>query len=711
METIRFVVERITYQNPENGYSVLKVNMKDYRDLVTVVGTFGDLFVGAVLLCEGYWPEDKKYGRQVKSVKWEEVLPATAYGIEKYLGSGMIRGIGPKYASRIVQKFGTDTIDIIDNQPEKLLEIPGIGKERLRRIRESWEQQKEIKNIMIFLQNYGVSTAFATKIFKTYGNDSIRVVRDNPFRLADDIWGIGFKTADALAEKMGWQKDDPQRCRSGLFYTLNQLSEDGHVYATREQLTKTAAELLEVDPAPVDAAVDLAISQADLMEEDGAVYLPVFYHAEKGVADKLLQILHAPVQMSLPHVDFDSIQRDTGIAYDDIQKMAITTALTQNVVIITGGPGTGKTTITRGILQALQQSRQKVLLAAPTGRAAKRLSEATGKDARTIHRLLEFKPPHGYERNADHPLDGDVLIVDEASMIDIILMNALLNAVPEEMKLVIVGDTDQLPSVGPGNVLRDMIESDVIPVVRLTRIFRQAQKSRIVMNAHRINEGNFPNISNGRESDFFFLEQEDPEAAAEEIVNLIENRLPRAYGVSPFDIQILTPMQRGVIGAAALNTRLQQLLNPQEQVLHRGGIAFGERDKVMQIRNNYDKDVYNGDIGTVTKVDLDERLLYAEFDGRVVSYEVSELNELVLAYATTVHKSQGSEYPIVIMPIMMSHFVMLQRNLIYTGITRAKRIMILVGQKKALAYCIHNLTVDQRNSRLRQRLQEKRMAQ
>ena len=711
METIRFVVERITYQNPENGYSVLKVNMKDYRDLVTVVGTFGDLFVGAVLLCEGYWTEDKKYGRQFKSMKWEEVLPATAYGIEKYLGSGMIRGIGPKYASRIVQKFGTDTIDIIDNQPEKLLEIPGIGKERLRRIRESWEQQKEVKNIMIFLQNYGVSTAFATKIFKTYGNDSIRVVRDNPFRLADDIWGIGFKTADALAEKMGWQKDDPQRCRSGLFYTLNQLSEDGHVYATREQLTKTAAELLEVDPAPVEAAVDLAISQADLMEEDGAVYLPVFYHAEKGVADKLLQILHAPVQMSLPHVDFDSIQRDTGIAYDDIQKMAITTALTQNVVIITGGPGTGKTTITRGILQALQQSRQKVLLAAPTGRAAKRLSEATGKDARTIHRLLEFKPPHGYERNADHPLDGDVLIVDEASMIDIILMNALLNAVPEEMKLVIVGDTDQLPSVGPGNVLRDMIESDVIPVVRLTRIFRQAQKSRIVMNAHRINEGNFPNISNGRESDFFFLEQEDPEAAAEEIVNLIENRLPRAYGVSPFDIQILTPMQRGVIGAAALNTRLQQLLNPQEQVLHRGGIAFGERDKVMQIRNNYDKDVYNGDIGTVTKVDLDERLLYAEFDGRVVSYEVSELNELVLAYATTVHKSQGSEYPIVIMPIMMSHFVMLQRNLIYTGITRAKRIMILVGQKKALAYCIHNLTVDQRNSRLRQRLQEKRMAQ
>lgn len=705
METIRFVVERITYQNPENGYAVLKVNMKDYRDLVTVVGTFGDLFVGTVLLCEGYWHEDRKYGRQFKAVKWEEVLPATAYGIEKYLGSGMIRGIGPKYASRIVERFGTDTIDIIDSQPEKLLEIPGIGKERLRRIRESWEQQKEVKNIMIFLQNYGVSTAFATKIFKTYGNDSIRVVRENPFRLADDIWGIGFKTADALAEKMGWQKDDPLRCRSGLFYTLNQLSEDGHVYATREQLTQAAAELLEVDPAPVEKAVDLAITQADLVEEKDAIYLPAFHHAEKGIADKLLQLLHVPVQMSLPNLDFDRIQRETGIAYDDIQKKAITTALSQNVVIITGGPGTGKTTITRGILQALQQSRQKVLLAAPTGRAAKRLSEATGKDAKTIHRLLEFKPPQGYQRNADHPLEGDVLIVDEASMIDIILMNALLNAIPEEMKLVIIGDTDQLPSVGPGNVLRDMIESDVIPVVRLTRIFRQAQRSRIVMNAHRINEGKFPNISNGRDTDFFFLEQEDPEAAAEEIVNLIENRLPRAYGLSPFEIQILTPMQRGVIGAAALNTRLQQLLNPQEQVLHRGGIAFGQRDKVMQIRNNYDKDVYNGDIGTVTKVDLDERMLYAEFDGRIVSYEVSELNELVLAYATTVHKSQGSEYPIVIMPIMMSHFVMLQRNLIYTGITRAKKIMILVGQKKALAYCIHNLTVDQRNSRLRQRLQ------
>ena len=510
METIRFVVERITYQNPENGYAVLKVNMKDYRDLVTVVGTFGDLFVGTVLLCEGYWHEDRKYGRQFKAAKWEEVLPATAYGIEKYLGSGMIRGIGPKYASRIVERFGTDTIDIIDSQPEKLLEIPGIGKERLRRIRESWEQQKEVKNIMIFLQNYGVSTAFATKIFKTYGNDSIRVVRENPFRLADDIWGIGFKTADALAEKMGWQKDDPLRCRSGLFYTLNQLSEDGHVYATREQLTQAAAELLEVDPAPVEKAVDLAITQADLVEEKDAIYLPAFHHAEKGVADKLLQLLHVPVQMSLPNLDFDRIQRETGIAYDDIQKMAITTALSQNVVIITGGPGTGKTTITRGILQALQQSRQKVLLAAPTGRAAKRLSEATGKDAKTIHRLLEFKPPQGYQRNADHPLEGDVLIVDEASMIDIILMNALLNAIPEEMKLVIIGDTDQLPSVGPGNVLRDMIESDVIPVVRLTRIFRQAQRSRIVMNAHRINEGKFPNISNGRDTDFFFLEQEDP---------------------------------------------------------------------------------------------------------------------------------------------------------------------------------------------------------
>ena len=710
MESIRFVVERITYQNPENGYSVLKVNMKDYRDLVTVVGVFGDLFVGAVLLCEGYWHEDRKYGRQFKAVKWEEVLPATAYGIEKYLGSGMIRGIGPKYAARIVQQFGTDTIDIIDRQPERLLEIPGIGKERLRRIQESWEQQKEVKNIMIFLQNYGVSTAFATKIFKTYGNDSIRVVRENPFRLADDIWGIGFKTADALAEKMGWQKDDPLRCRSGLFYTLNQLSEGGHVYATREQLTATAAELLEVDLSPVEQAVEHAIRQEDLIEENDAVYLPAFYHAEKGVADKLLQLLHAPTQMSLSHVDFDLIERQTGIAYDDIQKMAITTALSENIVIITGGPGTGKTTITRGILQALQQSRQKVLLAAPTGRAAKRLSEATGKDARTIHRLLAFKPPQGYQRNADHPLDGDVLIVDEASMIDIILMNTLLNAVPEDMKLVIIGDTDQLPSVGPGNVLRDMIESEVIPVVRLTRIFRQAQKSRIVMNAHRINEGKYPNISNGRDTDFFFLEQEEPEAAAEEIVNLIENRLPRAYGISPFDIQILTPMQRGIIGAAALNTRLQQLLNPQEQVLHRGGIAFGQRDKVMQIRNNYDKDVYNGDIGTVTKVDLDERLLYADFDGRTVSYEVSELNELVLAYATTVHKSQGSEYPIVIMPIMMSHFVMLQRNLIYTGITRAKKIMILVGQKKALAYCIHNLTVDQRNSLLRKRLQEAKLA-
>ena len=705
-EKIRCVVERITYQNPENGYTVLKVKTKDRRDLLTLVGFFGDINVGSVLLCEGGYHEDKKYGLQFNAERFEEVLPATTYGIEKYLGSGLIRGIGPKYAHKIVEAFGTDTIDIIEDHPEKLLEIPGIGKERLKKITESWETQKEIKNIMIFLQNYNVSTYFAAKIFKTYGNASIQIVQENPYRLADDIWGIGFKTADGLAEKMGWEKTAPLRCRSGLFYTLNQLSEDGHVYASREQLIQTAADLLEVDASNLECAVDLAVDNEDLILDEDALYLPSFYHAEKGVADKIKRLLDSPYQMSIDKHEIERIENATGVQYDQIQREAIQAALTNKVVIITGGPGTGKTTITRGIIHALRSDGRSVLLAAPTGRAAKRLSEATGLPAKTIHRLLEFKPPQGYEKNSDNPLKGDVLILDEASMIDVILMNSLLNAVPQNMSLIIVGDTDQLPSVGPGNVLRDMIESDVIPVVRLTKIFRQAQRSRIIMNAHKINEGYFPNISNGKDTDFFFLEQDDPEEAAKEIINLVQNRLPKAYKVAPFDIQILTPMQRGVIGAASLNTQLQKILNPQQFVLHRSGMIFGAHDKVMQIRNNYDKDVYNGDIGTVISVDLENRLLNVEFDGRIVVYESSELDELVLAYATTVHKSQGSEYPIVIMPIMMTHFVMLQRNLLYTGITRARSIMVLIGQKKALSYCIHNVTVNDRNTKLAQRLSQ-----
>ena len=705
-EKLRCVVERITYQNPDNGYTVLKVKTKDRRDLLTLVGFFGDINVGSVLLCEGGYHEDKKYGLQFNADRFEEVLPATTYGIEKYLGSGLIHGIGPKYAHKIVETFGTDTIAVIEDHPEKLLDIPGIGKERLKKITESWEAQKEIKNIMLFLQNYNVSTYFAAKIFKTYGNASIDIVKENPYRLADDIWGIGFKTADTLAEKMGWEKNAPLRCRSGLFYTLNQLSEDGHVFASREQLINTASSLLEVDPLHLESALDLAVRNEDLILDGKSLYLPAFYHAEKGVSDKLKKLLNTPYQLSLSGFQMDRIEAATGIQYDSVQKEAIETALTNKIVIITGGPGTGKTTITKGIIHAMRSAGRSILLAAPTGRAAKRLSEATGMPAKTIHRLLEFKPPQGYEKNSDNPLKGDVLILDEASMIDVILMNSLLNAVPQDMALVIIGDTDQLPSVGPGNVLNDMISSGVIPVVRLTKIFRQAQKSRIIMNAHKINEGRFPDISNGKNTDFFFLEQDDPEEAAKEIINLIQNRLPKAYNVSPFNIQVLTPMQRGVIGAASLNTQLQKTLNPQQHVLHRSGMIFGARDKVMQIRNNYDKDVYNGDIGTVISADVENRLLNVDFDGRIVIYESSELDELVLAYATTVHKSQGSEYPVVIMPIMMSHFVMLQRNLLYTGITRARSIMILIGQKKALSYCIHNVTVNDRNSNLAKRLSE-----
>ena len=706
MTKLRCVVERITFQNAENGYSVMKVKVKGYDDLVTLVGNLLEVPAGAVLLCEGEWRVDKRYGQQFQCETWEEVMPATAYGIEKYLGSGLVKGIGPKFAKLIVGHFGTDTIEVIETDIERLYEVPGISKKRVEKIRESWEKQKDIKNVMLFLQGFGVSTAYAAKIYRQYGKESIDNVKENPYRLADDIWGIGFKTADGIARKMGYEMNDERRLRSGLIYTLNQLADEGHCYAEEEQLIATAKQLLEADEECIRTAMTHAIETEDLMLDGTAIYLPPFYYAECGTANRLNTLVHTTEAGSIFTARFDlaKLQRETGIEYDEVQVEAIRQAIASKVMVLTGGPGTGKTTTTKAIIAALQSAGMRILLAAPTGRAAKRMSEATGMEAKTIHRLLEYNPQDGYKRNDENPLEGDALIVDECSMIDIILMNNLTKALPTTMRLVLVGDIDQLPSVGAGNVLRDIIDSGVIPVVRLTRIFRQAQSSRIVMSAHAINRGCFPDISNGQHTDFFFMKQEEPEKVAETIVSLVRDRLPKAYRQPNANIQVLTPMQRGVVGAANLNVALQQALNHNTAALVRGGYTFKEGDRVMQLRNNYDKDVYNGDLGYVRSVDMEERTLTVDFDGQMVEYEASELDELTLAYATTIHKSQGSEYPIVVMPVLMTHYVMLQRNLIYTGITRAKKICVLVGQTKALAYAIHNMKVLKRNTRLKERL-------
>lgn len=706
MTKLRCVVERITFQNAENGYSVMKVKVKGYDDLVTLVGNLLEVPAGAVLLCEGEWRVDKRYGQQFQCETWEEVMPATAYGIEKYLGSGLVKGIGPKFAKLIVGHFGTDTIEVIETDIERLYEVPGISKKRVEKIRESWEKQKDIKNVMLFLQGFGVSTAYAAKIYRQYGKESIDNVKENPYRLADDIWGIGFKTADGIARKMGYEMNDERRLRSGLIYTLNQLADEGHCYAEEEQLIATAKQLLEADEECIRTAMTHAIETEDLMLDGTAIYLPPFYYAECGTANRLNTLVHTKEAGSIFTARFElaKLQRETGIEYDEVQVEAIRQAIASKVMVLTGGPGTGKTTTTKAIIAALQSAGMRILLAAPTGRAAKRMSEATGMEAKTIHRLLEYNPQDGYKRNDENPLEGDALIVDECSMIDIILMNNLTKALPTTMRLVLVGDIDQLPSVGAGNVLRDIIDSGVIPVVRLTRIFRQAQSSRIVMSAHAINRGCFPDISNGQHTDFFFMKQEEPEKVAETIVSLVRDRLPKAYRQPNANIQVLTPMQRGVVGAANLNVALQQALNHNTAALVRGGYTFKEGDRVMQLRNNYDKDVYNGDLGYVRSVDMEERTLTVDFDGQMVEYEASELDELTLAYATTIHKSQGSEYPIVVMPVLMTHYVMLQRNLIYTGITRAKKICVLVGQTKALAYAIHNMKVLKRNTRLKERL-------
>jgi len=708
MEYLSGIVERITYTNEENGFSVIKIKSKGFADLVTVVGNLAAVNIGATISLKGEWKYDSKYGKQFNVFDYRETIPATIAGIEKYLGSGLIKGIGPVNAKRIVRQFKEDTIRIIEEEPERLIEAEGIGPKRVEMIRKAWQEQKEIKNVMLFLQSNSVSTAFAVKIYKTYGNESINVVKTNPFRLADDIWGIGFKTADKIAQQLGFDKNSFERCRSGVIYVLNELSNDGHCYATREQLLAETEKMLELDKELIDSTIDRMIEEKSVIADlDNSIYLPPFYFSETGTAKRIKEILAAQSIYSSNDTGsiIEQVQQECGLQYDSVQIDAIRMAAGSKLMVLTGGPGTGKTTTTLAIIKVFQKLGARVLLAAPTGRAAKRMSETTGMEAKTIHRLLEYKPPEGYKKNADNPLDCDMLIVDETSMVDIILMYNLLKAISNDTVVIFVGDVDQLPSVGAGNVLKDIIDSGTVNVVRLTRIFRQAQGSAIVTNAHKINKGEFPNLKGGRNSDFFFIEEEEPQKVVETIKELCAERLPKFYKVDPVnDIQVLCPMQRGDTGAFNLNAILQETLNKSDTYIKYGGTTFLLHDKVMQIKNNYDKNVFNGDIGTIRSIDTEDRTATICFDDKDVEYDATELDEVVLAYASTVHKSQGSEYRIVVAPFTMQHYMMLQRNLLYTCVTRAKKVFVLVGSKKAVGIAVGNNRSLKRNTMLALRL-------
>ena len=711
-EVLAGLVERVTFHNDDSGFCVLRTKARGHRELVTVVGHAASIAAGEWITATGEWANDHTHGQQFKAHFLRTSAPTSIEGIEKYLGSGMIRGIGPVYAKKLVKAFGDKVFDTIEAEPGRLREVTGIGPVRAKRITDGWAEQKVIREIMVFLHSNGVGTARSVRIYKTYGTDAVQVMTENPYRLARDIRGIGFVTADAIAMKLGVEKTATIRVRAGISYALTEAMDDGHCGLPTADLLPLAEKLLEVGTDLIRAAIDLELSDgtviADRLGEIDCIFLASLYRSEQAIAAKLQAITRAKLPWAA--IDADKampwVEKRIGIELAPSQKEAIRLALSSKVLILTGGPGVGKTTIVNAILRILLAKDVNVLLCAPTGRAAKRMNETTGQEAKTIHRLLEVNPiGGGFKRNADNPLECDLLVMDEVSMVDVVLMNALLKAVPERTALLIVGDVDQLPSVGPGQILSDMIISGAVPVVRLTEVFRQAAKSRIIINAHRINEGLIPSLEKPEgESDFYFVQADEPEIAVPRILDLVKNRIPQKFGLDPIrDIQVLCPMNRGGVGARSLNIALQSELNPAgERKVERFGWTFAPGDKVMQIENDYDKEVYNGDIGYVDDVDSIDGELTASFDGREVIYGFGELDTLVPAYAATIHKSQGSEYPAVVIPVMMQHYTMLQRNLIYTGVTRGKRLVVLVGQKKAVAIAVRNVSGRRRWSKLKE---------
>ncbi|MFB3818040.1 MAG: ATP-dependent RecD-like DNA helicase [Candidatus Methylomirabilales bacterium] len=716
--TLEGSVARITYVSEESQYVVARLDVAGRPDPVTIVGTVLSLTPGETLRVHGRWSHHPKYGEQFKVERYEPVIPATLAGIQRYLGSGMIKGIGRGLADRLVTAFGADTLKVIEEAPARLREVDGIGPIRQVRIAKAWEEQREIREVMLFLQGHGVSPAYAVKIFKTYGQEAIRTVRENPYRLARDIRGIGFKTADKIAREVGVPADSPLRAAAGILHTLNELTDEGHVFVPEAELLQAAEQGLGIPAALLpDALASLAEDKAVVIEPrpgGRAVYLAALHAAETQLARRVAELLRAP--RHVPPMDASpalrAVEQKTGLQLSEEQRQAVRLALREKLLIITGGPGTGKTTILRAVIRLLEAQRLRMHLASPTGRAAKRLAEVTGHEATTLHRLLEWNPREGgFVRNSRHPLETDVVVVDEASMIDLVLAHHLLQAVPLTASLLLVGDADQLPSVGPGTVLQDLLGVPGIPSVRLATIFRQAARSRIVSNAHRVNHGEFPDLSiapGDRAQDFFFIAEDDPSKLQQLVVDLAERRLPAKYRLDPLaDIQVLTPMHRGPIGAGQLNGALQAALNPPRPgapELLRGGRIFRVGDRVLQTRNNYDKAVFNGDLGRIAGIEPTEQLVTVQVDDRVVPYDFSDLDELTLAYAMTVHKSQGSEYPCVILPLHTTHYTMLQRNLLYTAITRAKRLLVVVGTKKAIAIAAKNDAIRRRYSGLTDRL-------
>ncbi len=712
MEEICGYIERITFHNVENGFSVLQLKESKKTQLTCVVGTLPGAQPGETVRCWGQWKKHLVHGLQFDLKKYQVEAPADLIGIQKYLGSGLVKGIGPVYASRIVEKFGCDTLKVIDEKPEQLSEVPGLGKKRIQLIIGCWSEQKSIRNVMIFLQANGVSPAYAQKIYKTYGDDSIKKVRENPYHLARDIFGIGFKSADRIAKNMGIAHNSPQRIDSGIEFVLFELSSEGHVCFPLEEFKQEAAKTLEVEIAEVEPRLPLLANEKRvvLAELDGTyIWVQRLFLSEVGIAHEIKRLIGA--QCFLRKVDMSRallwVEEKLKMQLAPNQKKAVTMALTEKVQIITGGPGTGKSTITNAILRITEKLTSRIILAAPTGRAAKRMSEITGKKASTIHSLLEFDFKKGaFKRNRENPIDCDLIIVDEASMIDTVLMYCLLRAIPDHARVVFVGDINQLPSVGPGNVLKDLIASRTLPVTLLNEIFRQAAGSKIITNAHRINEGIFPDIRNTGSHDFFYMEEEDPEKLLATIVSLVTKRLPGRFKFHPYDdIQVLAPMKRGVIGTENINTVLQKTLNKNNPPCFVGGRHFALGDKVMQLRNNYNKEVYNGDVGRIVKINHADQQLILKYDERLVPYDFSELDEVVLAYAVSIHKYQGSECPCVVIPVHTSHFMMLHRNLLYTGVTRGKQMVVIVGTKKALAIAVKNDEVKNRHSGLKQFLQ------
>ncbi len=718
-QTIEGTVLRIVFSGTDGSFTVARLNIEGTAEPVTIVGALLGIPAGAHLRVRGRWEDNRRFGPQLRVTGYTEIAPETVAGIRRYLGSGMIKGIGPEFATRIVARFGVRTLEILDAEPGRIGEVTGIGPVRAQAITRTWATQRGIRNVMVFLQGYGVSPAFASRIYNRYGDAAIARVRENPYRLAFDVWGIGFLSADRLAAALGIEKTSDVRAAAGVRHALDAAALDGHVYLPRARLGAAAEKLLEIDRALVEGAIDhlaqlgeLVIEAGVTTDADAAVYEIDLHRAENTAAQGLRQLRSLGATQLKLDVDraIAWVGQQTGLALARQQEAAVRRALVEPILVITGGPGVGKTTIVRSIVGILNRLRVAVALAAPTGRAAKRLQEATGHPATTLHRLLEWRPKEGlFGRNRDRPLDADVLIVDEASMIDVRLAADLLSAVGNGRRLILVGDVDQLPSVGPGTVLRDIISSGRIPVVRLNEIFRQAAQSQIVVNAHRIHDGDMPEMGPappGKEDtrDFFFLEEESAERAAGLIRDLVTTRLPKRYGLQPHDIQVLCPMHRGDLGAGNLNLLLQDAFTAGKPELRRGQRAFRVGDRVMQVRNNYDKEVFNGDVGRIAALGPSDGEATVRFDDRELVYEAEQLDELALAYAMTVHKSQGSEYPAVIVPVHTQHYIMLARNLLYTAVTRGKRLVVLVGTRKALSLAVRNGDAAGRCSRLGERL-------